>query len=354
MTDIPQTSSAPITDPREGRDAVVAELRRRWLGPLGGEDETLDRNPVYAYLVGTLYPVEQGSIPTIVGDATEGETVDASALEDPAPTPDDEDPGAGIGEVAEEDVGINITGAFGWAPQSMGVSFVHNGDVVAVDVAAGVYEKVAVEDDGNPDGSKVDRWLRRPLADRHMVIVTGSGSAAVLDGRARLSWRSRIHGDHRLTTVSLSNAEEVSPGEAKKHPDLCLFQARMSCTDETGLRPYPQGDVYSSDEDQELAFRYRNKPAFAIGHGIAVDWEPSESPISVTTAVLPETDSPLSARRALRMTSTPCGGLRTTPSRRPLTRMRSVVSRQTTVGGSMYSGPSRSRSPGRSSRSRDG
>ncbi|WP_146048031.1 hypothetical protein [Microbacterium sp. CJ77] len=181
----------------------------------------------------------------------------------------------------DEDLGINITGAFGWAPQSMGVSFVHSGDVIAVNLRAGLYAKV--------DGDE-DHWQRRQLAEREMVDITSSGKREVLDGRARLSWRSRHHAGKRLTTVSLSNAREVAAGEAKRHTDLCLFQASMSCIDDGGLSPYPQGDVHASAEDRELAFRYRNKPSFAIGHGVAVDWSPTEAPTTVTTTVLPEAE----------------------------------------------------------------
>ena len=160
-----------------------------------------------------------------------------------------------VTEAEDEDLGINITGAFGWAPQSMGMSFVHAGDVITVDLRAGVYAKV--------DGDE-DRWQRRQLSERDMVDITSSGRREVLDGRALLSWRSRHHAGKRLTTVSLSNAREVAAGEAKRYTDLCLFQVSMSCTDDGGLSPYPQGNVYASPEDRELAFRYRNKPSFAI------------------------------------------------------------------------------------------
>lgn len=296
MTDIME--APPISDPREGRAAVTAELRRRWLGPLGGDDELLERSPVYAYLVGTLYPVERGVPPAPVAQEVEVEVADETPLDEPEIEAVEDDADAGTGDADEEDTGINITGAFGWAPQSLGVSFVHSSDVIAVDIAAGAYVKVDYSDedgapaDGPGDGKtpKREGWKRRPLAERQMITVTGSGSVAVLDERAKLSWRSRTHNGRRLTTVSLSNAEEVPPGEAKKHADLCLFQVSIECTDDSGLLPYPQGDVYATDEDRELAFRYRDKPAFAIGHGVAVEWSPDDAPSAVKTTVLPEVE----------------------------------------------------------------
>lgn len=298
MTDIIEAPVAPISDPREGRDAVTAELRRRWLGPLGGDDEVLERSPVYAYLVGTLYPVERGIAPAPVVEDVEVEDTDETPLDVPELDTEDGDVDAGNGDTDEEDTGINITGAFGWAPQSLGMSFVHSSDVIAVDIAAGVYVRVdlsgedgaATDQQRDEKEQKREAWKRRPLSERQMITVTGSGSVIVLDGRAKLSWRSRIHSGKRLTTVSLSNAEEVATGEAKKHADLCLFQVSMECADDAGLSPYPQGDVYATDEDRELAFRYRAKPAFAIGHGVAVEWSPEEAPTAVKTTVLPEVE----------------------------------------------------------------
>lgn len=289
-------SVAVISDPREGREAVVTELRRRWLGPLGGAEEILERNPVYAYLVGTLYPVERGVVMAPDVDDVETGDLDAAWSEPVGTDADDDDRIPGTGDAEDEDTGVNITGAFGWAPQSLGTSFVHSSDQIAVDMSVGVYEQVVRSTDaqdgrGGVNGKASDeQWRRRPLLERQMIDVTSSGSCTVLDGRARLSWRSRRHDGKRLTTVSLSNAETVGVGEAKKRPELCLFQAEISCIDEAGLAPYPHGDVYASEEDRELAFRYRNKPAFAIGHGVAVDWSPGDRPTSVTTTVLPEVE----------------------------------------------------------------
>lgn len=293
MTDIFEAPHAPISDPRAGRDAVTEELRRRWLGPLEGEEEILERSPVYAYLVGTLYPVERGVAVAPATEDVEIQDVDETPLDSPEVDLDD-DFDAGTGDAEDEDLGINITGAFGWAPQSMGVSFVHSGDVISVEVAAGVYTKTEAADakGGAADSvDKRDRWQREQLTTREMVVVTASGSVEIMNLRARLSWRSRHQNGKRLTTVSLSNAAEVDQGEAKKRPELCLFQVSMACTDDGGLSPYPQIGT-SAAEDRELAFRYRSKPTFAIGHGVAVEWTPAYAPTTVSTTVLPTVEVP--------------------------------------------------------------
>ena len=288
MTDeTPSEEPRAITDPREGREAVTDMLRRRWLGPFDGDAEVLSRNPVYAYLVGTLYPVESGTAAAIaVDDPEEDDTDDAAVTLEGG---DLEEPD-GVEDPDDEDLGVNITGAFGWAPQSMGVSFVHTSDTIAVNVTAGIYVKTAVDAGSVAKGKPEESWQRVPLVDRLMVDVTSSGNHPAFDGRARLSWRSRHHRGKRLTTFSVSNNASVRPGEAKRYPDLCLFQVAMTCTDDGGLSPYPQSDVFASEEDRELAFRYRDKPAYAIGHGVAVEWQPATAPTSVSTAVMPVVD----------------------------------------------------------------
>lgn len=267
-------ASPAIADAREGRNAVVAEVRRRWLGPHGGEDEVLHRSPVYAYLVGTLYPVEKGAAPSPEIDEVE-DLIDA-VVDDQEADPD---------EIEGEDPGINLTGAFGWAPASLGVSFLHRGSSLRVELSAGVYEN---ESD--------DEWRRRPITSEEFFEVGASGEMSVLESRATLSWRSRRHEGRWLTTVALSNREEVGAGEAKRHPELCLFQVELACSDETGLLPYPNTGVHASKEDRELAFRYRDNPSFAVGHGVAVGWEPASSPVTVRTATIPQTE--VSAIRA--------------------------------------------------------
>lgn len=289
MTDIETTTltdtAQPITDPRAGRAAVVAEVRRRWLGPLDGEREVLQRSPVYAYLVGTLYPVEQGTAVPAELDEVEDST-GAVAEEEEIEWESAADDGEG-GDAEIEDLGVNLTGAFGWAPASLGMSFVHGGSSLSIDLSAGVYEKGSDEE-----------WTRRPVRGREFIEVGSNGEKSVLEGRAKLSWRSRHHGGRWLTTVALSNDANVAAGEAKRYPELCLFQVEMSCSDQTGLLPYPQTSVHVSADDRELAFRYRDKPSFAIGHGVAVECVPESSPITVRTSVIPQTE--VSAIRAKR------------------------------------------------------
>ena len=290
MTDTTDTTPRPIADASEGRARVIELLRRRWLGPFAGPDEVLDRNPVYAYLVGTLYPVE-------VGETAGGVEIADEESQDPvsadAGAEGDGDAG-GEPDSEEEDLGVNITGAFGWAPQSFGTTFLHRGTRLRVRMTAGAYVKEAtgalIEATDGQTVKAAESWRRTPLDEVVGIDITGSGSVAVLGGRARLSWRTRVNGDAHLTTVSLSNAAQVAAGEAKRHPERCLFQSAMEITDDAGLLPYPQGGADRDPESRELIFRYRAKPVFAIGHGVAVDWD-GPAPTRVWTETIPQVEN---------------------------------------------------------------
>jgi hypothetical protein len=293
------SATQAITDPRAGRGAVVAEVSRRWLGPFGGESELLDRSPVYAYLVGTLYPIERNDASPPAAQ-TEGEEAESAVVDAVEASAADGEPEEQSGDLEDEDTGLNITGAFGWAPQSIGFSFVHTGRVLSVALSAGAYARVETRSAGVDAASTGSEpcWRRSPLQAHELVDVTTSGSRLVWGGRARLSWRSRRRGSGRLTTVSLSNDARVDSGEAKRHPDQCLFQVSMSCTDDDGIAPYPNSDVSVLDEDRELVFRYRNVPTYAIGHGVAVDWTPASRPTTVSTVIIPSVEVPAIRARA--------------------------------------------------------
>jgi hypothetical protein len=102
---------------RPGREQVVDYLQSRWLGPTGGAEEHLDRSPIYAYLVGTLFPIEAGAGPTSpagLDEETEAESA-VSAFVDP----EDSRAAGFTADDLEEDTGLSLTGAFGWAPQSL-------------------------------------------------------------------------------------------------------------------------------------------------------------------------------------------------------------------------------------------
>lgn len=265
-----------------GQQAVLDHLRVYFVGPRDGTDEVVSSNPVYAYLTGMLFPVEEGQ-----GIAPE--TLD----EDLSPEETDLDDAPDLGFPGEEDddeddIG-NLTAASGWTPSSLGLSFIHDAPALAVTAAAARYEHLK-EDGGAHVGGADGDWQRVPLGDQSVIIDAGtSGQAELWGGLARLQWRSRPGRSHPIVTVALSNGSHVQLGRAKKDIDKVLFQASFEVEAVGGeILPYP-GDVVvnATAEDRELEYRYRHHLSYAIGHGVAATWEAQRPVTRIATDSLP-------------------------------------------------------------------
>lgn len=281
-------------------ERLVDELSRVLRGPSGGEHELLERNPVYAYMVGALYPVEAGE-ETVESDLDDADDVSSSALSAPVSM---------SGEaLSDDDAGdegdYDLTGAFGFAPSSMGLSFVHDGRGVRVAVRAGVYTRAeqnsAVASSDEPDRgalqpSRQEAWRREPLLDPSIEIAESHGERIVLGGRAKIAWRTREHQRKSLVTISLSHTETVAARQAKHDPSLCLFQVEMQAEPIAGrILPYPSAPIAAGDlEEQELELRYRNRPVFGVGHGVSVGWDSGHGgPASIRTEAVPTWEVPI-------------------------------------------------------------
>jgi hypothetical protein len=300
------SNEEPLEFDLAGREKLVDYLTSAWLGPIGGEMELLQRNPVYTYLVGTLYPVEVGNRDTQPVVLDEEIDAEASGGEELVAEFGDEDEADAVDAEDEEDTGLNLAGAFGWAPQSMGLSFIHEGRLRAT-VSAGVYEQAAtppsdsVQQPGDGQVADVngdvsgEAWKRRPVQDELIEVPrTAVGTRSVLEGRATLAWRTRAVGGRMLTTLAVSNSAETEAGKAKSDPSSCLFQVRLEAEVDGGsMHPYPVGNpISTSAEDLELELRYRDKATFAVGHGVAVDWDSTTPPTRAWTECIPTEEVP--------------------------------------------------------------
>lgn len=270
-----------------GQQVFIDHLRAHFVGPKGGEDEVIESSPVYAYLTGMLFPVEDGEglAPETLDEDLSPEAADLDVEPDATfPGEDDEE---------EDDIG-NLTAASGWTPSSLGLSFIHDVAELAVTAHAARYERVPTEDGTTADEGD-GKWRRIPLGGHSVVIAAGSsGQHELWDGLGRLQWRSRPGRTNPIVTVSLSNSQHAPLGRAKKEPDKVLFQSSLRVEVIGGeIQPYP-GDVVvnATPEDRELEYRYRNHLSYAIGHGVAATW-PDESPVtSIETDPLPTESVP--------------------------------------------------------------
>lgn len=262
-----------------GQTAYVEYLRSHFIGPKGGPAETLDGNPVYAYLSGMLFPVEEGegvAPETLEEDLLPGETPPEEPVIGQDPFEDDGD---------GDDLG-NLTAATGWAPSSLGLSFIHSATELLVTVRAARYERISEADSEGHDG----HWRRVALPDTAVRVVPGRGTHYDLwDGRAKLQWRVRPGREHPIVTLALSNSARVELGRAKRAIERVLFQVGFTVEAVEGeILPYPGGVVVNATiEDRELEYRFRNHLSYAIGHGVAATWGPERPVRVVRTDSLP-------------------------------------------------------------------
>jgi hypothetical protein len=238
----------------ESQKAALSHARAAYMGPEGGPDEVIvNGRPNLQYTVGMLYPPESGELPP------EG---------DPATDDDGEDIRADVpdGDVEEGDATVPL--AEEWRPSSVAISFVTDGSSVLCDFAGGTY--APVEDGGPPS------WRRTPFdfSDLELSADTPPLSLVVRGVNVQIGSRWRAFGSSRLVTVHA----RVMPGagDALSNPGLILYQVQLA------VRPTAAGRILEYDtsasldadeESAELRLRYRNRKTYAVGHGMAADWD---------------------------------------------------------------------------------
>lgn len=131
---------------------------------------------------------------------------------------------------------------------------------------------------------KKNEWTRKnmedgveilPPPDRQSTEITHPVFKSGDEFRARVFVLWRPHDNGWLVTVSLSNIKPPDFGVWRyRIENDCLFEIELECEASSGhFSEYPISDPTSqTDEEQELALRYRAKRIFGIGHGAAVDW----------------------------------------------------------------------------------
>jgi hypothetical protein len=236
-----------------GQKLALDHLHAAYVGPEHGEDEVLQNRPNLQYSIGMLFPVESTPPPSEVAD-------EGAALSSAVPTGDVEEDGAGV--PLPED----------WRPSSIAISFVTDSDTAVCDFSGGTYEAIA--DDGPP------RWRRRPFEYSDVVVNADRPPQRFTAGRVpfEIGSRWRRYGDAHLVTVHV-RLTESSTGNDKLDIDRMLFQVDLAVRTADGGQ-FIEYDTHRTldldEESAELRLRYRNRTIYAVGHGMAADWE-SES-----------------------------------------------------------------------------
>src|SRR5690349_16425287 len=143
MTDKP--SALPVPSPGDLRDEFLDMLRLDWLGPAGGDDETLYEKTIRdRYLLGMLAPKHKAK----AGDAQPDEEPETTNPED---EPGEELAIGGIddeqGEASPPVPEVGDTAAF--LPSSLGitVALAHDADFLIAEVSYGRYVRMTDENE---------------------------------------------------------------------------------------------------------------------------------------------------------------------------------------------------------------
>ena len=263
------------------RSEIIRLSRALLLGPLV-DDETIPSPPADTYLTGILWP--------------EGASLDS--------TEDDQQDGAAATEDGETDG--SVPGYRTVRPCSIGLTFAADADVdVIISLASTArYAPVSVQvSEGRPPQR---HWRRVPLNYSYQIPAGGTGSwrthdfldpdgTPVQDPDLCLHIRRRVDGMRHVLTVTLIN--KAIESDERYRDELCLFQAGLevrALNPEGGgaIRPRPAVSSAAADEDtQSAALLYRDVVEYAVGHGVAAEWEPSPAfrVDRVATSWLPET-----------------------------------------------------------------
>lgn len=239
------------------QQSVLAHLRSAYVGPDGGPDEILTNRPTLQYSVGILFPREEA------GPDGDG----GSAVEDGDELAGD---GAATGEVEEDGAAVPI--AEDWRPSSVAISFITDYPAVKVRFAGATYAAV---DDGGPP-----RWQRRAFAFDDLALDPDGGPQELAAGDVpiEVGARWRESGGGYLVTV---HARVLASASGNDRIDAlnAVFQVELEVRAGAGgvIEEYDTTRALElDDESAELRLRYRKRRIYAVGHGMAADWDAHE------------------------------------------------------------------------------
>ena len=291
------------------RQEVVDFLNWELIGPDSSDEELeLSEPPTLRYSAGVLFPgghiideIEESGEPD--GGQPPSEDSVAVTSGDDGTVSESRSRGNEDSPEALLDTPVQLANA--QYPAAIGLSFVCKaGTELRVRVRGATYIKLKRETD--------TVWRRRPLChqiepngpvERTFTADTGGKPSLVI--RQPLVHGLKLHAvlrkrdcDQYLITVALWN-DHFGSHDSRPDPAECFFQIGFrveSVHDPKAIREYRLGTADSDDpEEKELRLLYRERRAFAIGHGCAADWPASQQTADggaswVGTAVLPATE----------------------------------------------------------------
>lgn len=239
---------------------ALTHLRDAYVGPEQGEDEVLIENrPSLQYAVGMLFPSEDevAALGSVAAGEIDPEQLIMADVEE--------------GDVEEGDAACPI--AEDWRPSSVAVSFITDSESVLCDFSAGTY--ALIEDDGP------QRWQRTGHDYRDIELTRGKAQVrqmAAGDVPFEIGTRWRPYGSSNWLVTLHVRLRTKATGDDRSDIPLMLFQVDLAARPVDGLiLEYDMSRALDVDpEAAELRLRYRSRKVFAVGHGMAADWETDE------------------------------------------------------------------------------
>lgn len=270
------------------RDDLIDYLRRELVGP-ESPTEVLAESPCRRYVAGILFPSQQGIVeaedenPDVAGGigATAGNE-GADLFDSEAQTPPEPKAKSGSEEPGDAVYDDTIAMANAFFPSAVGVSFVcdYPADGIEIRAEAATYRSRKPQDEKN-----LTEWERQPASLKPIGFRVDPAKKIQFDDKVvsgllkmRFLCRKRDDGTY-LVTLSLYNSQPRSKNDVPSGSE-CFFQTGFVATPLGGkrlIREYHVDErVLSDPEEASLALLYRNRKAYGVGHGCAVDWHDEE------------------------------------------------------------------------------
>ncbi len=302
---------------KEIRNNILQEVERVLLGPIGGEQEYLENNPLDFYTVGVLYPTLNRTIDVIDDspeavsclqvdeeeedrefDLTQQEKQSSRALRS-------RDEGA-----LNDEESLELTTKF--RPSAAGISvLIEKGSKLTIEISFAKYTRSIVErlkKSGSGEIERISVFNRTPTAllleYENGVLNPGSlvlkrngvSESLISEGNYCISivtrpYKSAEGSSHlEIKTFTIINAYSVKSFADQREVVDCIFQPRILIENGVGFASFEDFSNHDTMEREDLNLKllYRNYLSYALGHGISVEWSGVEGLITrAETKVIP-------------------------------------------------------------------